>query len=81
VKSKVRWVPAKATLGQTQATLGQAPAQNQYITERLQVPAESATSVPAGASAGAGLADNKTLLYGGMILAGLGLAWLVSRKA
>jgi hypothetical protein len=81
VKSKVRWVPARASLGQ-----------NQFITEVLRAPAEPATSVPAAATVPApaaafqvGPGDTKTvtngLLYGGVILAGLGLAWLLTRKS
>ena len=67
MRSKVRWVPAKTVLGQ-----------NQFITETLRAPSESApTEVPPVDSniVPTGLID------GGVILAGLGLAWMLTRKA
>lgn len=58
---KIRWVPAKSTLGQ-----------NQFVTAP---PVE-----PQPTSAEDGKALTNGLFYGGMILAGLTLAWLVTRK-
>jgi hypothetical protein len=76
VKSKARWIPAKAVLGQTQV-----------VTEQLQAPVEPATWVLSAETTApvAQAVDSKTLsnglLYGGAVLAGLGLAWLLTRKA
>lgn len=81
MKSKVRWIPAKAVLGQ-----------NQFITEHLRVPADMAQSVPAPSPMPAPVGSTAVasqvvpgvtngLLYGGVILAGLGLAWLLTRKS
>lgn len=78
MKSKVRWVPAKASLGQ-----------NQFITEQLRAPAEPVPTVPAAVPTSSTVqavpGDTKTipngLLYGGVILAGLGIAWLITRKS
>jgi hypothetical protein len=86
VRSKVRWIPAKASLGQNQYVT-ERPAQNEFITERLQAPADMGQAIPAAApiASAAPAVDNKTvmngLLYGGVILAGLGLAWLITRKS
>jgi hypothetical protein len=76
VKSKVRWVQAKAVLGESQV----AP-------EQLEGPAAPATWVLSAEAIvpAAPVADSSTisngLLYGGVVLAGLGLAWLLTRKS
>ena len=66
---KMRWIPARTTLGQTEFSMDQAG----Y---------ESAPSPgPAPAAAPMSPTVSKGLIYGGSILAGLALAWLVTRKA
>lgn len=66
---KLRWIPAQKTLGQTEFTMDQA----EY------------TQAPPSGQAPAAMALTPTvkngLVYGGSILAGLALAWLVTRKA
>lgn len=77
MKSKVRWVQAKAVLGETQV----AP-------EQLEGPAAPATwvlsaetAVPVMPAAAESPTVSNGLLYGGAVLAGLGLAWLLTRKS